>query len=258
MFDKRLNEAIEHFAIVNPEDWQNITATEVQALPNFGPQFVNYLRLHLANCGLTLKDDETPAYWQSHLGIRRGAMGVSNIDKAVVSEFVILIDTGEQMPFTFQGFRADGSKNNAPLVVRTKREPLGTSRGDYCIEGMHGWCHVERKSCQDAISTVLGFGEHRDNFIKTLSFLAEIPSSCVMVECDRDAMLESCVPRGKKSKNEMMRTLNRQIMAWEDDFRVPWIFSRNRRTAEYRTLWWLQRSWKHRLADLKQAQKVGS
>ena len=182
MFDKRMEECKEFFAITNPEDWQQILPDQVKARPNCGQVFLDFLRLNLANRGLTLLEDQTPAFWQANLSVKRGGMQVSNVDGAVLSDFTVLIDTGEQQPFTFQGFRADADRQRRPLVIKTERRPLGISHGDYSIKGMEGLCHVERKSCQDAIGTVLGFGQHRDNFIKTLTFLAEIPSSCIIVE----------------------------------------------------------------------------
>ncbi|HEY1192336.1 MAG TPA: hypothetical protein VGE74_32230, partial [Gemmata sp.] len=59
----------------------------------------------------------------------------------------ILIDTREQQPYTFAGFRADKRDGGGPLVVDT--ETVGLSSGDYSLAGYADRIAVERKSLND-------------------------------------------------------------------------------------------------------------
>ncbi|MFG0261887.1 MAG: hypothetical protein ACF788_05815 [Novipirellula sp. JB048] len=255
VFDSRFAELRDHFQIQKPEDWQSVKPEFVTALPNIGPQTLNHLRLHLANEGLTLAGDETPAFWQSHLSVMRGTSQIANNQNAVVTPFTVLIDKAEQQPFTFAGIRSDAANQHRPLLVMTEFAHLGPSHGDYTIKGLERHVHVERKSQSDVQGTVLGWGDRREQFQKTLEFLAEIPSSAIIVECEEWTAIETLVSRGKKSKQEMQKIFSRQVDAWRDDYRVPWIFCRSRRMAEMKTFRWLSRYWRHHQAKLKQSNK---
>ena len=166
-----------------------------------------------------------------------------------------MIDKAEQHPFTFAGLRADANRQHRPLAVQTRSEHLGPSHGDYTVDGLQFYCHVERKSMEDCQSTVLGWGERREQFERTLDFLSEIPSSAVIVECSLGTAIETIVSRGRKSVAENKKIFHRQVMAWHNDFRVPWVFCDNRRLAEHTTFRWLERQWKHKQARLKQSEK---
>jgi hypothetical protein len=255
VMDSRFAELREHFQINSPEDWQSVRPEFVTAIPNVGPQTLNQLRLILANQGITLKDDQTPAFWQANLPAMQGPSQVADNQNAVVTPFTILIDKAEQLPFTFAGIRSDSDQRNRPLLVQTELAHLGPSHGDYTIKGLEHHVHVERKSLSDVQGTVLGWGHRRDQFKRTLEFLAEIESSAIIVECEEWTAIESLVPRGKKSKAEMQKIFSRQVDAWRDDHRVPWIFCRSRRMAEIKTFRWLSRFYRHHIAKLKQANK---
>ncbi|MEL6898593.1 MAG: hypothetical protein AAFP90_21050 [Planctomycetota bacterium] len=211
------------------------------------------MRLHLANHGLTLKGDQTPAYWQQNLSAVRGTTAIADNQRAIVTPFTILVDSAEQQPFTFQGMRADGQDAERPYIVRTRQAHLGVSHGDYSVLGLEGEVHIERKSMDDVIGTVLGWGSRREQFQQTLSRLAEMPSSAVIVECTFGAAIEAMHSRGKKSAAENKRIFHRQVMAWQDDYRVPWLFCDNRRLAEISTFQWLRRQWKHAQKAKKRA-----
>lgn len=254
MFDSKIQRLCDHFCILVPEDWSSVRPAEVLAITDVGPQTLNHLRLHLAARGLTLRDDQTPAYWQAHLSIAKvGTSQVSAVDDAVTCPFRVVIDSREQQPFTFAGMLADGS--GAPMLVPTVVQSLGDSLGDYALEGLWHHCHVERKSMADAHGTILGWGDRREQFRETLTNLAELPSSAIVVECTLGELIRSAPSRGKKSAGQNAKILHRQVMAWMDDFRVPWLFCDNRRLAEVTTFRWLYRYWRHWQADQKAAQK---
>jgi hypothetical protein len=50
---------------------------------------------------------------------------------------------------------------------------------------------------------------------------------------------------GSRSKANLQKTLHRQVLAWEQDFRVPFVFCDSRRLAEMTTLAILQRHYRH-------------
>jgi hypothetical protein len=253
VLDTKFHQLREEFSIRSPSDWTLIRPEQILALDDIGEKTLNHLRLHLANEGLTLLDDQTPAYWQENLSAIRGATQIAGSQDAIVTPFTILVDKAEQHPFTFAGIIGDSHQQYRPIIVRTRSEHLGPSHGDYTLDGLQYHCHVERKSQEDAIGTVLGWGDRREQFQRTLAFLAEIPSSMIVIESGFDACLVEMSSRGKKSKEQNQKIFHRQVLAWMDDYRVPWIFCGNRRLAEITTYRWLERQWKHRRAQQKQA-----
>lgn len=245
LMERRIQIAAKHFGIEEPEDWANILPTQVLEVEECGPKTLDALRIYLAMRGLTLRNDETPLHWQETLGSTRIGAQVSKSDKAVTLPFTILIDTAEQQPFAFQGFNADADQDYRPLSVRTEPKYLGPSHGDYAIKGYEGWCHVERKGPGDAIGTFLSQGERHDRWERTLEFLAEIPCAAVVIECSFGKMLSLVESRGKRSKSVLQKTLHCQVLAWEQDWRVPFIFCDSRRFAELTTLQILKRFYRH-------------
>ena len=257
VMDAKLKKLIDHFGIRKPDDWQHVLPSSVLAIHDIGEATLNMLRLHLSARGLTLRGDQTPAFWQSHLSEAKiGAAQISESDEAVVCPFRVVVDSREQQPFSFAGMRSDSNQDYRPMLVQTVSASLGDSLGDYAIDGLWHHCHVERKSLADAHGTILGWGDRRDQFQTTLKHLAELPSSAVIIECSLGELLKSAPSRGKKSAGENAKILHRQIMAWMDDYRVPWMFCDNRRLAEVTTFRWLYRYWRHHQADQAEAMKA--
>lgn len=173
--------------------------------------------------------------------------------------FTILVDTAEQAPFTFQGIYADADRDGRELVIakgaNLVQQCLGrhpNSLGDYSIQGFVGRCHVERKSMEDAHGTILGFGSggsdrtRRERFECELANLANTECSCVVVECSFGELLDNApeYELGKKTGLCNRKILSRSILAWQQDYGVPFIFCDSRRHAELATFRWLERFWK--------------
>lgn len=236
----------ETLGISKLDDWQAVTPESILAIDDVGPQTLNLLRLHLAAKGLTLRGDQTPTYWQSHLAESRvGTVQLSDEDRSIVCPFTVLIDEQEKIPFDFLGITSDADDGKRPLIVEKQYGTIGPTRGDYTIVGVQpGECHVERKSLDDAMSTILGWGERRERFERTLSFLSSCRSSAVVVECSFGELISSAESRGKKTKQENQKILHRQVLAWQTDYTVPWIFCDVRRLAELTTFQILRRYWK--------------
>lgn len=181
----------------------------------------------------------------------------------IPTPFTIIIDTAEQLPFTFTGIRGD-SPDYDLLDVKTERQCLGRhpeSLGDYSITGGVGKCHVERKSMSDAHSTLLGFTDgHRSRFECELANLSKIESACVVVECSFTQFIAEAPQWGVKTAAENAKNLFRTVLSYQQDTRVPWIFADDRATAEHVTFHWLRRWYENwiseRKAEIRKAEKL--
>lgn len=265
MLDSKLQSLKDHFGITQPTDWQSVSPSWVLSLDGIGPATLDYLRLNLAARGLTLKDDRTPEYWQQHLkhtrvgGATLGNEEISDdVDRGVICPFTVLIDTAEQHPFTFQGFYADAADKHRPLVVATEFTALGRhpdSLGDYSLSAGCGRCHVERKSLQDAHGTILGWDGRRERFERELENLSQIEAGLVVVESSFCDLIRLAPARGKRTAAQNAKALFRSVIAFQQDFRVPWQFCENRRLAEQVTFRWLERWHRNCVEDRKAEEK---
>jgi hypothetical protein len=252
VLDSKLAALRDAFGITVPEDWCTVHPSAILSVPDIGPQTLNHLRLMLANRGITLKDDETPLYWQTHLDAVRGASQIAGTDNAVVTPFTVLIDADEKQPFSFKGLRSDANQKNRPLIVRTTRKHLGNTHADYSVDGLEGWVHIERKSMSDWQSTVLGWGGGRERFEKTLQYLSEIPFGYVVIECPEDDATEQMPSHGVRTADHNRKIFFRTLLSWHD-YRVPFIYCKDRRWAETKTFRLLERQWRHKHAERKRA-----
>lgn len=236
--------AAKEFGVRTPEDWQEVRVEWIRGVHGCGPQTIDHLRMYLAARGMTLKDDATPEFWQKNLSAARiGGAQISASDLAVSLPFTILVDTKEQQPFTFQGFGADADQDHRPLLVPIEYKDLGPTHGDYAIKGMDD-CFIERKGIGDAHGTFLSHGERGERWEATLEFLAGCKTSAVVIECSFYTLLQTVQARGTRSLNTLQRTLHRQVLAWEQDYRVPFIFCDKRRMAESTALQLMRRHWR--------------
>ena len=168
-------------------------------------------------------------------------------------QFTILIDSAEQHPFTFQGIRADANSSYEPIIPSIQSTCLGrhpNSLGDYSLLGGVGRCHIERKSMEDAHSTILGFNDgHRERFESELRNLATIEAGLVIVECTFDQLLQNSPSYGKKTAAQNAKILFRSVLAYQQDCKVPWLFCDGRGLAEHSAYWFLHRFWEKNLKE---------
>lgn len=266
MLDSKLQSLKDHFGITHPEDWQAVKPEWILLQDGCGPVTLDYLRLLLAARGLTLKNDRTPEHWQAHLKDVRISHTLGNeeisldVDRGVICPFTIIVDTAEQFPFTFQGIKQD----DRPLIINTESRALGRfpqSLGDYAPDNGIGRCHVERKSMQDAHATILGWAKkgedvgRRERFEHELERLSEMEQGLVVVECSFPDLLNNAPEWGVRTKQQNARSLNRSILAWIQDYSVPWLFMDNRRLAERETFLWINRWWRKDLERRKEEEK---
>lgn len=153
----------------------------------------------------------------------------------------IVVDTREQLPFTFEGLTCDKADGGGPLMVPTLRAGLPT--GDYSLAGYEEQVAVERKGISDLFGTL---GQGRDRFERELARLAAMQFAAVVVEATLPEILASPPPFSELNP----KTIVRSVMAWQQRFtRVHWWFAGPRRLAEAVTFRVLERFLKERLAE---------
>lgn len=165
----------------------------------------------------------------------------------LVCPFVVLIDSAEQTPFAFEHIRADANHGHREMIVRTEWRCLGRhprQLGDYSVDGFVGRVHVERKSVHDCQNTILGFSGSRDRFEQELANLAGIDAPLVVVEGSLQTVLATTNDHRTREHKVIAKQLLRSILAFQQDYRVPWVFADSRRMAELIAFRWLERFWK--------------
>lgn len=145
---------------------------------------------------------------------------------------IILIDTYEQHPWTFEGIRGDAAVGGRVIHVGTARRTLGPGWGDYSVDGFEGRCHIERKSVEDAHSTFLGWGERRERFERELERLSSIECGMVVVECEFSHLLATVQSYGKRTVEQNRKSLARICFSWSRRYSVRWWWCEGRRAAE--------------------------
>jgi hypothetical protein len=88
-----------------------------------------------------------------------------------------------------------------------------------------------------------------------LEFLSSIWTAAVVVECTFGELIASAEARGKKSKEENAKTLHRQVLAWQVDYSVPWIFCDDRRFAEVTAFRIMHRCYAKKIKHQKTAER---
>ena len=266
MFDKRIEDLRHHFGVTTLEDWKGIHPAWILAQEGCGPVLLDHLRMILAQHGLTLHEDQTPEHWKKYARAGKILTSLTDPDDgddvAAINPFTVIVDSAEQSAFTFQGLKTDASDpqgGNRPLIVPTEVRCLGRhpdSLGDYSVFGGEGRCHIERKSMQDAQSTILGWDGRRERFECELANLAAIECGLVIVECSFTEMLRLAPEYGRKTAAQNAKILSRSVLAYTQDYKVPWLFCDSRRSAEIHAFRWLERWWKKQREREKQEEKA--
>lgn len=143
----------------------------------------------------------------------------------------VVIDTREQLGFTFEGLRCDEADGGGPLTVPTVRGTLAS--GDYSLLGFETRVAVERKSAADLYGTI---GQGRDRFERELERLAAFDFAAVVVEAGLLELVTDPPPHTQLPPKIVVRS----VIAWQQRYqRVHWTFAGCRRLAEawtFRTL----------------------
>ncbi|HEY1189545.1 MAG TPA: ERCC4 domain-containing protein [Gemmata sp.] len=145
----------------------------------------------------------------------------------------VLIDTREQLPFSFEGLMCDKADGGGPLTVETQRATLRS--GDYSLYGFETLVAIERKSLSDLYGTL---GQGRERFERELERLAAMRWAAVVIEADLAEIITQPPPHSQLDP----KTVFRSILAWSVRYpNVHWLPCGDRRLAEVTTFRLLER-----------------
>ena len=136
-------------------------------------------------------------------------------------KLVVAIDTREQKPYRF-----------ARSEVRT------LASGDYSIVGLEDRVAVERKTKQDAYSSL---GQGRTRFERELQRLARFDYAAIVIETSLPDFL-----RAPAFSRMNPRAAARSMIAWSVKYRVCVFFAGDRRHGNALTQQLLEKFWKYR------------
>lgn len=186
--------------------------------------------------------------------------------------FTVLVDRQEKAPWSFAGLRARSfidpeQREYVPnIIVRW----LGIGLGDYSIDGYEGRVAIERKSPEDFAGTLLGWERQidtaaaraewdtrnsvhrRKRFKAELAKLAGMESAAVVIEASLGDCLANAPQWGKRTASENAKYLHATAIAWQQEFRVPWIFCDDRRLAELTAFRLLEKFWERTAKERRQ------
>lgn len=134
----------------------------------------------------------------------------------------IIIDSREQLPFTFGGKRYEG------VIV----QPGTLATGDYSLGGLEDKIAIERKSLDDLIGCLT---TGRARFERELQRAAAFDAFAVVVGSSWAALLS-----GNYRSRMNPHAAAQSVTAFMARYRIPFIFAGDRLTAEYLTYSFLQ------------------
>ena len=141
----------------------------------------------------------------------------------------VIIDTREQMPFSFSGF---------PVEI----EEATLDAGDYSCAPFHRRISIERKGFQDLVNCL---GKGRERFEKELLRLRAYDFAAVVVEGPLSDLLQGCY-RGVLEPQAAFQS----VLAFEQRYGVAFHFFDNRELAEAATYGLLRHFWRDRQKEL--------
>jgi ERCC4-type nuclease len=154
-----------------------------------------------------------------------------------VAPLTIIIDSREQLPYTFEGLVDDAGPHPTGLPLRVPAVRRALPVGDYGVLGLPRVV-VERKSLGDFYSSL---ARRRENFRDRVVRMHEsCDFAAVVVEAEfREAYLDP-PPFSELNPKSMSRT----VTAWRVRYpRVHWLFLWSRAAAESMTYRILERYW---------------
>lgn len=145
----------------------------------------------------------------------------------------VLVDSAEQLPYTFAGMKCDKADGGGPLTIPTQRANL--EWGDYSLLGFEKQVSIERKSHSDLFGTL---GRGRDRFERELAALAAYRWAAVVIEASWEEICTTAPPHSEMEP----KTVFRSILAWSVRYpRIHWFAAGPRRLAEVTTFRLLER-----------------
>lgn len=172
----------------------------------------------------------------------------------ILCDFRIAIDTREQAPWSFTGFRADAAQGRKPLIIQTVTTTLAS--GDYSIDGLEAEVSIERKSVADFYGTILGDRARFERELARLQAMCETGGHAeIVVEGDWLDLTQLPNPQSRFTDAELStkrKVVFRSVIAWRQRFPlVHWERMPSRREAEQYAFRVLERFWNERVKRLK-------
>ncbi len=158
-----------------------------------------------------------------------------DISQFLKCPFIVIADTREQRPYTFQDMKSNKDEGNKTYIVDIESRKLDV--GDYSIVGLENKIIIERKSKADLFQSVL----KRDNFINRLRKMDKFEYAVVIVEDDFEGIVNRPPARTKLPGLAVART----IISWDQQFKTKWWLVRGRKLAEKLTFRMLQTRYRH-------------
>lgn len=141
------------------------------------------------------------------------------MSKAETQSAVIVIDTREQLPYSFS--------------IESTRATLKT--GDYSLAGLESVVSIERKSLDDFIGCITA---SRERFENELSRADSLERFWVVIESTLTS-IEKGLYRSKVNSESVLGTL----AAWSNRHKVSFVFADNRQTGQKMTERLLKHAW---------------
>jgi hypothetical protein len=165
-------------------------------------------------------------------------------DGFLVNPFVVVIDSTEQMPYSFATLRSDAKDGGLPLRVQT--ETHGLSSGDYSLKGFEGEIAVERKGGPTGVEDLYAtLGQRRAQFERELARLACYAYSAVVVEADWNRIINHPPVHSRLNP----KTVYRSVVAWQQRYPgTHWWLCPGRQFAEVTTYRILERYHRDRVS----------
>lgn len=164
--------------------------------------------------------------------------------KPIDSPFTIVVDSNEQLPYTFSDIKGDFRDDYAPIRVRTIKKAVraGNKRvGDYALLEVPGIA-IERKSKADLFSSVSDTAK-RENFIERLRVMsANLKCGAVIIECYQSEIFNDPPPFTKLSPTAVYRS----TLSWGIQFPlIHWHWAEDRESAEQLAYRLLEKYYQH-------------
>lgn len=151
--------------------------------------------------------------------------------------YTVIVDSREQHPYGFTGFKCDADRQYIPMIVPT--EIAGLRTGDYSIKGLESEVCVERKSLDDLYSTI---SQRRRQFENEHLRMQEMKCAAVVVEASMVDLLMNPPERSRILPKVIYRTL----ISWQQRYGIPWYLCETRKLAERTTFRILDWYWEER------------
>lgn len=135
-----------------------------------------------------------------------------DVAKPVTAPFTVVVDSREQLPWSFEGVRIGGK----PVIVPVERGTLAS--GDYTIKGLESAVTIKRKSVADFYGSITS---GRSRLEAEFQRMDSMQFSAIVVEGRLDAVLDPGFYGRRVSPNAIRAT----VASWSVKYKTRWFFA---------------------------------